>query len=78
MGPEGFSKFWDSCGKTGGAGFAHLNAITGEMLDEASSAQSRPDENKAWKPSKETLKSRDDKTIGISRGEMRALFMGML
>jgi 2-polyprenyl-6-methoxyphenol hydroxylase-like FAD-dependent oxidoreductase len=86
-GPGGFEKFWNACGKTGGAGFAALDAITGAQLPEerpgpppaehaeegtANDAERKP---KAWQPTKETLTSRNGKTVGISRGEMRALFL---
>lgn len=71
-GPEGFPKFWDKCGKTGGpaGGFGHLNAITAEVREPQGE-----DEKRKVKPSKEMLTSRGGKTIGISRGEMRALFL---
>jgi 2-polyprenyl-6-methoxyphenol hydroxylase-like FAD-dependent oxidoreductase len=76
LGPEGFPKFWEKTGKTAGAmGFASLNAITGEVLPQTNplQTQSKPKEGK-----KETtigLTSREGKTIGISRGDMRALFL---
>lgn len=84
LGPEGFAKFWDKCGKTGGAGFAALDAITGEQLEEPGPPQPKQDDKdiqngngtKPWVPNKETLTSRDNKTIGISRGDMRAVFLG--
>lgn len=71
LGPEGFQKFWNTCGKTGGSkGFAAIDAIRGEEV---------PIEGPAYtegkKASKESLTSREGKTVGISRGEMRALFM---
>ena len=31
---EKWQKFWDTCGKTGGSGFAALNAVTGEDITE--------------------------------------------
>ena len=61
LGPDGFQKFYDRCGKTGGAGVASVDPLTGETL----SAQ----------PAFETLSSRDNKVIGIARGDMRALFL---
>ena len=86
MGPEGFPKFWDRCGKTGGAGFAALDAITAERIDHPEPPQPKRDEEdrqseiavKPWAPTKESLSSRDGKTIGISRGDMRAIFLGWL
>lgn len=72
LGPDGFQKFWDACGKTGGSkGFAGINAITG--ADVPLEIPSYSSEQK--KPAKESLQSRDGKTVGISRGEMRALFL---
>ena len=85
LGPEGFPKFWDRCGKTGGAGFAALDAVSGDPLPDATGppkpkaepekAQPNGNETKPWEPKKEVLQSRDGKTIGISRGDMRALFL---
>ncbi|XXH01553.1 hypothetical protein Hte_007913 [Hypoxylon texense] len=83
LGPDGFPKFWDACGKTGGSkGFANLNALTGEEIPEAASqpeAPSQPETATQQEPpkgvGKEVLTSRDGKTVGISRGEMRSLFL---
>jgi 2-polyprenyl-6-methoxyphenol hydroxylase-like FAD-dependent oxidoreductase len=63
LGPEGFQKFYDACGKTGGAGFAAIDPLTGETLENHQSVTSEP------------LTSRDGKVVGISRGDMRSLFM---
>jgi hypothetical protein len=64
LGPVGFKKFYDACGKTGGAGFAAVDPLSGKTLDtEVGSA------------SKEQLVSRDGKVVGISRGDMRQLFL---
>ena len=86
LGPEGFPKFWEACGKTGGAGFAALDAVTGEEIPSTGGPphpkeeQKEPSDDgrepKAFKPTRETLTSREGKTVGISRGEMRALFLG--
>ncbi|KAF2759414.1 FAD/NAD(P)-binding domain-containing protein [Pseudovirgaria hyperparasitica] len=81
--PNGFPKFWDRCGKTGGSkGFAGLNAVTGEELEESTgpsppAPEPAKDAPKATptQPGKEMLFSREGKTIGISRGDMRALFL---
>ncbi|KAI1082097.1 putative zeaxanthin epoxidase, chloroplastic [Whalleya microplaca] len=77
LGPDSFQKFWDTCGKTGGSkGFASINALTGEEITEATS---QPEASSQKEPpkgvSKEVLTSRDGKTVGISRGEMRSLFL---
>jgi 2-polyprenyl-6-methoxyphenol hydroxylase-like FAD-dependent oxidoreductase len=63
LGPKGFPKFYDACGKTGGAGFAAIDPLTGETLETHASVTSEP------------LTSRDGKVVGISRGDMRSLFM---
>lgn len=59
LGPEDFARFYDQCGKTGGAGFAGLDAITGEQTGGIVG---------------ETTSSRGGLTVGIARGEMRRLF----
>lgn len=75
-GPEGFPKFWDRCGKTGGSkGFGALNALTGEDVTDVLERQKPEDDKGPKKSSKEVLSSRDGKTVGISRGDMRALFL---
>ncbi|KAK4185139.1 hypothetical protein QBC35DRAFT_29417 [Podospora australis] len=57
-----YRRFWDTCGKTGGLGFASYNAVTGELIEQSVTHPS--------------LASRQGggKTIGISRGDMRRLF----
>ncbi|KAI1841469.1 hypothetical protein JX266_012309 [Neoarthrinium moseri] len=73
LGPEGFPRFWDKCGKTGGAkGFAAVDALTGQEVDESTK---KPSEDAPKGPGREILSSRDGKTVGISRGDMRALFL---
>jgi len=59
LGPEGFQRFYDKCGKTGGSGFTAFNAVTGEETEHRFT---------------ESLASRDGKIVGIARGEMRRLF----
>lgn len=70
LGPMDFRRFWDICGKTGGGGFAAINATTGEKIAEP------PKDGGDEKPKipKETLASRDGKIVGISRGDMRKFF----
>ncbi|MCJ1325920.1 hypothetical protein MMC10_002583 [Thelotrema lepadinum] len=82
LGPEDFQKFWDICGKTGGGGFASLNALTGSELPfepppKVNEVKEQTNVEKGAKasPLKETLASRDGKIIGISRGEMRKFFL---
>lgn len=70
-GPGGFPKFWAACGKTGGSGFATIDAITGEPID--ASKVTIPDPEA--KGGSLSLESRDGKIIGISRGEMRKVFI---
>lgn len=64
LGPEGFERFYDACGKTGGAGFAAIDPLTGENLG-----------NDVPSVSSEALASRGGKVVGISRGDMRKIFM---
>ncbi|KAF2659753.1 FAD/NAD(P)-binding domain-containing protein [Lophiostoma macrostomum CBS 122681] len=64
LGPESFQKFYDNCGKTGGAGFAAIDPLTGETLG-----------GQHPTVSSEALTSREGKIVGISRGNMRTLFM---
>lgn len=82
LGPDGFPKFWDACGKTGGSkGFAGIDALTGEEIDEQrgmgkNQREGEQEEAKeAPKPPREALSSRNGLTIGISRGDMRSIFM---
>lgn len=65
LGPEGFKKFYDKCGKTGGAGFAAIDPLTGETL-----TGGQPPVNNNG-----PLTSRDGKIVGISRGDMRTIFL---
>ena len=64
LGAEGFARFYARCGKTGGAGFAAIDPLTGETLGTESPLVSN-----------EALTSRDGKIVGISRGDMRSLFL---
>lgn len=64
LGPEGFKKFYDWCGKTGGAGFAAIDPLTGDTLGGQHSSVAR-----------EPLSSHEGKVVGIARGDMRKLFM---
>jgi 2-polyprenyl-6-methoxyphenol hydroxylase-like FAD-dependent oxidoreductase len=89
LGPEDFLKFWDVCGKTGGAGVKVLNAITGEEIagpgettggGGGDKAPPKPEtephfDDEANKDSPLSLASRDGKVIGISRGDMRKFFL---
>ncbi|KAL1796770.1 hypothetical protein ACET3X_005310 [Alternaria dauci] len=64
LGPASFQKFYDACGKTAGAGFAAIDPLTGETLGgNDPSVRNEP------------LESKDGKVVGISRGDMRKLFM---
>jgi len=80
LGPDGFQKFWDACGKTGGVGFTAIDAITGEPLADGIPAVVREPAKeseaiKVEKQLKETLTSREGKVVGISRGDMRKIFL---
>jgi 2-polyprenyl-6-methoxyphenol hydroxylase-like FAD-dependent oxidoreductase len=81
LGPDMFPKFWDKCGKTGGnsSGLNFINA-TENTVEQLEAAHAKIDaETKevdtASKIPGGSLASRDGKTIGISRGDMRQLFM---
>lgn len=58
--PELWDVFWNRAGKTGGAGFSALDALTGEVTEQTAS--------------NERLSSRGGKVIGMSRGDMRQIF----
>ena len=77
LGPEGFQIFWDLCGKTAGGGnVIPIDAITG--LEIAESAKNESDVQAGAAKSQippEPLASRDGKTVGISRGDMRKTFL---
>ncbi|MCJ1478684.1 hypothetical protein MMC13_007365 [Lambiella insularis] len=89
LGPNDFQSFWDKCGKTGGGGFAAIDATTGAVFPEAAKEgdagkageekakaeeeKVKAGEEKAKTPA-EALASRDGKIVGISRGDMREFF----
>ena len=89
LGPKDFLRFWDRCGKTGGGGFAALDAKTATKITEESTTagkdgdrEKKEKENKAAEDEKEKAKSqtesllsRGGKIVGISRGDMREFFM---
>ncbi|KAL9028040.1 MAG: hypothetical protein Q9196_003534 [Gyalolechia fulgens] len=78
LGPESFQQFWALCSKTGGAGFAAIDAKTGLTIPRE---KPKPEDHevsgndKVKHTGKETITSRDGKIVGISRGEMRKIFM---
>lgn len=90
LGPEKFQRFWDLCGKTGGGGFAAIDAKTGastslsstespfiqKLKDEKEKAAADETEKaQSSRPPTESLTSRGGKIVGISRGDMRRFFM---
>ncbi|KAF9077464.1 hypothetical protein BDP27DRAFT_1311084 [Rhodocollybia butyracea] len=77
LGPEGFQKFWDACGKTGGVGFTTIDALTADPFEDGiPTAKKAPDASaEASKILRETLASREGKVVGISRGDMRRIFL---
>ncbi|KAK3110900.1 hypothetical protein LTR53_014348 [Teratosphaeriaceae sp. CCFEE 6253] len=76
LSPEHWQQFWSTCGKTAGAGFAALNAITGEDMTENRKYEGTPvQRDQEAKGSPMSLASRDGKIVGIARGEMRELFI---
>lgn len=70
---EDFTRFWDACGKTGGSGQTSLDAITGAEPAPAPETSTKPSGPPSGPPS--GLQSRDGKVVGISRGDMRRLFL---
>ena len=77
LGPDNFPRFWEKCGKTGGGGFASLDAKTGTKLDTGSMPKFdiKSDDNQKPKAPQEALSSRDGKIVGIARGDMRKDFL---
>ncbi|TGJ83119.1 hypothetical protein E0Z10_g5649 [Xylaria hypoxylon] len=81
LGPDGFQKFWDVCGKTGGVGFSAIDAITGEPLEDALPSYASTEKKADGAPEaaaakiRETLVSRGGLVVGISRGDMRRIFL---
>ncbi|ERF70019.1 hypothetical protein EPUS_03571 [Endocarpon pusillum Z07020] len=76
LGPEGFQRFWNQCGKTGGGGFATIDATTGSVMTESATDSEREKiKGEGAKSPAEILASREGKTVGISRGDMRKIFM---
>ncbi|KAI0458289.1 hypothetical protein F5B21DRAFT_21946 [Xylaria acuta] len=81
LGPDGFPEFWDRCGKTGGVGFSAIDALTGEPLADGMATHESGEKKdgeaaeSAPKIVRETLTSRGGKVVGISRGDMRKLFL---
>jgi len=76
LGPEGFHKFWDKCGKTSNGGneaLQILDAVTGEKKSAPPKDESSEEESP--KTSVQNLSSRNGKVVGISRGDMRTIFM---
>ncbi|CZT50929.1 uncharacterized protein RSE6_12003 [Rhynchosporium secalis] len=75
LGPEKWKVFWDTCGKTGGGGFAHLDGPTGEIVPDEPIPEKQEEGNGKARIEKESLASRDGRIVGISRGDMRKIFM---
>ncbi|KAK0110075.1 hypothetical protein ONS95_002732 [Cadophora gregata] len=77
LGPEKWQEFWDTCGRTGGGGFAHIDSHTGEIITPDPPKKDEKDDNGAGNLNNlgEILTSRDGRIVGISRGDMRRLFM---
>ncbi|KUJ19418.1 putative zeaxanthin epoxidase, chloroplastic [Mollisia scopiformis] len=70
LGPKDFQTFWDRCGKTGGGGATAIDARTGLKKEFPQPPADEKPTNRV-----ENLSSREGKIVGISRGDMRALFM---
>ncbi|KAK3064329.1 hypothetical protein LTS18_008198 [Coniosporium uncinatum] len=73
--PEAFQTFWAKCSKTGGSGLVAVNALTGSNIPEAAKDSDGKKGDEAAKGGPPSLASRDGKVVGISRGDMRKLFM---
>lgn len=76
LGPEAFQGFWDKCGKTGGSGITVIDATTGSKIPLTAKDEDpvkAGDERSKLPP--EPLTSRDGKTVGIARGDMRKFFL---
>ncbi|KAL5347594.1 hypothetical protein ACLOAV_007002 [Pseudogymnoascus australis] len=75
--PEGWKKFWETCGKTGGVGFSPINAVTGVIEESGGAPKDSAGGEGEKNPEKrmaEALASRDGKIVGVSRGDMRRVF----
>ena len=76
FGPDDFQKFWDRCGKTGGGQMKSLDAQTGsEVVRPGNDGNSDKAADEKPKAAAQSLTSRDGKTVGISRGDMRKFFL---
>lgn len=78
LGPEKWQKFWQTTGKTGGAGFTARDAITGEALTHGgppAKGAPPPKADAEARGAKMDLGSRGGKIVGISRGDMRKIFL---
>ena len=90
LGPERFQRFWDLCSKTGGGGFAAIDAKTGAAVnlsttesqfiqklkdEQGKAAADEAEKAQASRSPVENLASRGGKIVGISRGDMRSFFM---
>ena len=76
LGPDEFATFWDRCGKTGGSGFAAIDATTGSQISgTANDGAPVGAGGESSKLTRETLASRGGNIVGISRGDMRQLFL---
>lgn len=72
---EDFAKFWDACGKTGGSGTTNLDARTGAEPEPAPAPETSTKPSGPPSGPPPGLQSRDGKVVGISRGDMRRLFL---
>ena len=72
LGPEGFQIFWNKCGQTASSELATIDATTGSKI--LATGDGNRDKSSDEKPT-ERLASRDGKVVGISRGDMRKVFL---
>lgn len=84
---EHWQRFWDACGKTGGGGSGGLglvDAVTGGDISPppaggagvgGGGAKTETKDNDKSESLSRSLQARDGVTVGISRGDMRRIFM---
>lgn len=73
LSPERWADFWSKAGKTAGAGFQILDAVTGEAID-GQALGGPPPQAKSGGVGGSGLFSREGKVVGMARGVMRQVF----
>lgn len=82
LSPEQWKVFWDTAGKTTGAGFVALDGITGERIetgppniDPKPKSQDDKQDGETKKETTASLAGRGNQVVGMARGDMRKIFM---